>query len=284
MSMAIAVTSRDFERTVIEASASRPVLVDFWAPWCAPCRALAPLLDKLAVEFADRLTLAKLNTDEEPQVAQAFGIRGIPCCKLFIDGRVVDEFTGVLPESQLREFLRSALPSPAASLVESAKARLAAEDAEGALRDAEAASAIDAQDEDVALTRLEALVALGRLVEAQRSLEALETRPLRDEQRFAAIKSRLGFGEFARTDLAELERRASATPADNAAKLDYAKALAARGRYEPALQTLLDILRNDRAFGDDAARRTMVAIFAALGADSDLARRYRREMAAAINR
>jgi putative thioredoxin len=284
MSAAIPVTRESFQRTVIEGSAARPVLVDFWAPWCAPCRALAPLLDKLAAELGDRFTLAKVDTDEEPELAQAFGVRGIPSCKLFVDGRVVDEFTGVLPKPQLRDFLRSALPSPARARVDSAKARLAAGDAEGALHEIEAAAAADPQDEDVALTRLEALLALGRADDAVRIADALETRTLRDERRFAALKSRVAFCGFAHADLAELERRAARSPADNAAKLDYAKALAANGRYEQALQALLEVLRADRAFGGDAARKTMVAIFEALGSDSDLVRRYRRELSAAINR
>jgi putative thioredoxin len=150
---AITVTRANFEQAVLQASATRPVLVDFWAPWCAPCRALAPVLDRLAVEFADRFTLAKLNTEDEPELAAQFGVRGIPNCKLFVGGAVVDEFTGALPESALRDFLARALPSPAAAQVAAAKACLAAGDSAGALAELERAEALALEDEDAQLTR-----------------------------------------------------------------------------------------------------------------------------------
>src|SRR5439155_19161605 len=130
---AITVTHANFDDAVLRASATRPVLVDFWAPWCAPCRALAPILDRLAAEFAGRFTLAKLNTEDEPELAARYSVRGIPNCKLFIDGEVADEFTGALPENALRDFIGDALPSPAAPLVVAAKALLANKDALGAL-------------------------------------------------------------------------------------------------------------------------------------------------------
>src|SRR5690242_21845574 len=111
---AIEITRANFDEIVLQASAAHPVLVDFWAPWCAPCRVLSPILDRLAGEFAGRFTLAKLNTEEEPEIAARYGVRGIPNCKLFAHGNVVDEFTGALPESAVRDFLLRALPSPAA--------------------------------------------------------------------------------------------------------------------------------------------------------------------------
>jgi putative thioredoxin len=203
---------------------------------------------------------------------------------LFVDGRVADEFTGVLPEPQLRDFLLGALPSPARSWVASAKARMAAGDAEGALVDLDRALAVDPASEDGALTRIEALLERDRLADAAAAAAALESRPVRDEARLAALKARLAFGSRIGVDIDELGRRAAATPVDCAAKIDYAKALAARGDYERALEALLAVVRIDRRFGDDAARKTMLAIFDVLGIDSDLARRYRRELAAAINR
>jgi putative thioredoxin len=281
---AIDVTRANFDDAVLRASAVRPVLVDFWAPWCAPCRALAPILDRLATEFSGRFTLAKLNTDEDPELATRYGVRGIPNCKLFVNGEVADEFTGVLPESALRAFLAEALPSPAAPLVASAKSLLGSDPA-GALEKLDAARALDPGNEDVLMTRAEALLALGWTVEASAAIEELgaDTRTVRDARRMTALQARAAFAGHAGTDLEALRQKAAAAPVDCAAKLDYARALAAAGDYERALDELLAIVRTDRKFGDDIARRTMLRVFDALPADSDLARHYRRELAAAVN-
>ncbi|HET9762913.1 MAG TPA: thioredoxin [Casimicrobiaceae bacterium] len=281
---AIDVNRANFEETVLLASASRPVLVDFWAPWCAPCRALAPILDRLASEYADRFTLAKLNTDAEPEIAARYGVRGIPNCKLFVNGTVADEFTGALPESALRAFLAEALPSAAAPLVAAAKSMLPT-DAAGALAKLDEALAVDPRDEDVLLTRVEALLALRRVVDARSALQALERDMpvLRDARRLATVKARLVFVDAGEADLGELSRKAATTPIDCAAKLAYARALAAAGDYEAALAEALAVVRADRTFDNDAGRRTMLMVFDALPSDSDLARRYRRELAAAVN-
>jgi putative thioredoxin len=290
MSAAIAVTAADFEAVVVEGSHRLPVLVDFWAPWCAPCRALAPVLDKLAAEFAGRFTLAKLDTDQAPDVAGRYGVRGIPNCKLFVDGRVADEFTGALPERQLRDWLDNALPSRAGPHVASALGRLAAGDAHGALADLDRGAALDPSDESLLLARVEALARLGRADEAQAIVDELEsphrarTRPLRDARRLAGLKAKLALAGPASADLVALARAAAAVPPDGAAKLAYAQALAARGDYEAALAEYLALVAADRAFGDDAGRKGMLTVFAALGNDGDLVRRYRRELAALINR
>jgi len=124
-----------------------PVLVDFWAPWCAPCRALGPILDKLAAEMAGRFVLAKLDTDRHPDIAGRYGIRGIPDVRLFVDGAIVDGFTGALPERELRAFLDRALPSPVAPLVARARALREAGDAAGALALLTEARGVAAGDE-----------------------------------------------------------------------------------------------------------------------------------------
>jgi putative thioredoxin len=290
MGNAIDVGRGNFEEVVLLGSTGHPVLVDFWAPWCGPCRMLSPILDKLAAELAGRFTLAKLNTDEDPELANAFQVRGIPNCKLFVDGRVVDEFTGVLPESGVRAFLAKHLPSPAAPLLDEAKARLLEDDVPGALELLDQALAIDPDDEEALLTRIESLLAAGRVPEADAIAASLEspqrqrTRPLQDPVRLATLKARTALAGGASDDLEALARKAAATPLDPKAKLDYANALAARGQYGPALDELLAIVNDDRSYADDNARKAMLTIFEALGADSDLARRYRRVLASAINR
>lgn len=288
MSNAIDVNRENFEQVVLLGSTGAPVLVDFWAPWCAPCRMLAPVLDRIAAELEGRFTLAKLNTDEEPELANAYGVRGIPSCKLFVDGRIVDEFTGVLPEAAVREFIMKAVPSAATSLVEEAKSRMIEDDVSGALELLEQALAIDPDDEDAALTRMEALLASDRIADADAVAAELaspqRTRPIRDPLRLATLRARAQLAAGGSGDLDALAKKAAASPEDPQARLDYATALAAQGDYKRALDELLAIVDSDRSYGDEAARRAMLTIFEALGADSELARRYRRELASVINR
>jgi len=290
MGNAIDVGASNFEEVVLLGSTGHPVLVDFWAPWCGPCRMLAPILDKVAAEYVGRMTLAKLNTDDEPEIANRHRVRGIPNCKLFVDGRVVDEFTGVLPESAVRAFVAKHVPSPAVPLIDEAKAKLLEDDAGAALELLDQALAIDPDDEEALLTRIEALLAGNRAGEAQAIVAALEspqrvrTRPLQDELRLATLKARVALASGGGDDLDALRAAAAVSPTDVKAKVAYANALAARGEYAGALDELLAIVNDERSYADEDARRAMLTIFEALGSDSDLARRYRRELAAAINR
>ena len=280
----------NFDAAVVAGSRTQPVVVDFWAPWCAPCRALAPVLEKLANEMAGRFVLAKLNTDDEPELAGQFGIRGIPDVRVFVDGEVVDGFTGALPERELRAFLERALPSPVVALVDAAQARRQRGDIDGALAILAEARGIDAEDEALLLEEAEALLAAGRAEDAAAALAPLEApqrvrvRPLRDEPRLHALKARAALRGRSRADVTVLAAAARQEPVDCAAKLAYADAVAAEGDYETALRELLQIVATDRKFGDDVGRTRMLTVFSALGGDSDLARRYRRELATVINR
>ncbi|MBK6335824.1 MAG: tetratricopeptide repeat protein [Betaproteobacteria bacterium] len=287
---AIDVGRDNFDAVVLQGSAATPVLVDFWAPWCAPCRALAPILDKLAAEMAGRFVLAKLNTDLYPDIAGRYGIRGIPDVKVFIAGEVVDAFTGVLPERELRAFLERVIPSSVAPLVARARAVRETGDAGQALALLADAAAVDAGDEALVFEQAETLLALDRAQDAAAALAGLEApdrvraRPVRDPSRLEALQARTTLRAHARADAAALAAAAARVPVDCAAKLAYADALAAGGDYDTALRELLAIVATNRGFGDDVGRTRMLTIFAALGGDSDLVRRYRRELAAVINR
>ena len=171
---AIDVGGDNFDAVVLQGSVATPVLVDFWAPWCAPCRALGPILDKLAAEMAGRFVLAKLDTDRHPDIAGRYGVRGIPDVRLFVDGAIVDGFTGALPERELRAFLDRALPSPVAPLVARARALREAGDAAGALALLTEASGVDADEEALLFEQAETLLAMDRAADAAAALALLD--------------------------------------------------------------------------------------------------------------
>jgi putative thioredoxin len=276
------VTSGSFAEVVIEGSRRRPVVVDFWAPWCGPCRALGPVLEKLAAEFGGRFLLAKVNSDEEPDLSARFGVRGIPDVKAFVDGRVVDEFSGALPEGRVRVFLEGVAPSLAEPLRLEAAAMREAGDLAGALARLQEALGVDATHEATLLDRADLLIEMKRVTEAQAIVDGIGDRA-RNAARVTRLQARLAFAAGG-GDAEALARRVAGDPGDLAARLELANALAGAGDHATALDHALEVVRRDRAFGDDAGRRTMLRIFELLGPDSDLARRYRRELAAAINR
>ncbi len=275
----IDVGDADFETAVLERSEVTPVVVDFWAPWCGPCRALGPLLERLAEEHQGAFVLAKVNVDEAPAVAQAFGIQSIPAVKGFRDGTLVAEFVGAQPEPAVRKLLEMVLPSATDRLVAEAAA-LAPDAAEAALREALATEPRHARAL-LALARM--LAARGETAEALQLLERVSPpSPLVGEaERLAAeLRTRAdGAG-----DQAALRARIAADPGDLEARLGLGRTLAALGRHEDALAELLDVVRRDRHFADDGARKAMVDLFAVLGSDHPLTDRYRGELAKALFR
>jgi putative thioredoxin len=268
------VTETDFDEEVVDRSRSVPVVVDFWAPWCGPCRTLGPLLERLAAEHQGMFELAKINVDENPGIAADFGIRGIPAVKAFRHGEIVDEFVGALPEAALRQFLRRVLPSEADLLAEQARASGDGSSAESLYR-----RALEI-DPNHPASRL----GLGRLLagtdpaaalaELERVLPATAERVEAD--RLAArlrLVGRNGTGE------AELRARLEAEPGNVGARLALARSLAAGERYEEALGHLLEAVKRDRTYDDEAARKSMLDIFNVLGVRHPVAERYRAELA-----
>lgn len=268
------VTTDTFEEDVLQRSQSAPVLVDFWAPWCSPCRTLGPILEKVVNGLAGKVFLAKVNLDECPELAEDYGVQSIPAVKLFIAGEVVAEFTGLLPESQVREFLEKALPSGADSLF----ARAEDLKREGRLNDAEAVARKVLAENPNHSGALEicamAAMARGDVDEALSLIKQMES-PSKDMQFLAdgAEFWRLCAGADAGGDAPE------AQPADLEAKISRAACLAVRGEHTEALDMLLEAVETNKSFRDGLARKAMVSVFVVMGLDSPTVKEYQSRLA-----
>jgi putative thioredoxin len=278
------ITSGDFNQVVIEGSKQTPVLVDFWAPWCAPCRALTPILERLAQEYEGQFVLAKVDSDQNPDLAREFGIRSIPNVKAFVDGQVADEFLGALPESAVREFINALLPTPGELIRRDAAAQAAAGDRERALALLASAAELEPNNTAIQVDRIEMLLDLGRIAEARTIASTLGPLASQDPRSGRVLaRLQLADSDAEQTDAPVLETRVLSNPADLEARLRLAKLYTSQQRYEPAFEQLLEIIRRDRAFGDDAGRKTMLAIFDLLQGQSELVGRYRKLLASALH-
>ena len=283
-SYCIDVNASNFDRVVIEGSKAAPVIVDFWAPWCAPCRALTPVLEKLAAEYQGRFTLAKVNSDENQEVAAQFGVRGIPNVKAVVNGELVDEFSGALPEPLVREFLDRVIPSPAEELrLRAMQVYRQTKDAKRALDLLVQASAADPKNETVRVDSAELMIELGKFEEAQRLLKTLSPLTQMDD-RIAALKARVDFAASAgdAPDAESLRQRIARDANDLDARLQLARLRLAKQDYAAALEELLEIVRRDRAFRDDIARKTILQVFSLLGNQGELVSEYRKRLASAM--
>jgi putative thioredoxin len=275
------VNKANFQSLVIEASGTTPVIVDFWAPWCAPCRALTPILEKVTAEYAGRLVLAKINSDEEPELAASYGVRGIPAVKAFLGGEVIAEFTGALPEHAVRRFVENILPSPADDLQVQAFERYRADrDLDAAMALLDRAQEIDPKNEDLKFNRAALLVEAGRHAEARAMLETLAPLAQMDE-RVTHLRSRLDLAEGAVGAGSEdaLVKRIEANAGDLEARLKLAHVYVSREEYRPALEQLLAIVERDRKWGDDVARKTMLKVFEQMGNQGELVSEFRKRLA-----
>jgi len=279
----IAVTAESFQRVVVEGSHERLVLVDFWADWCAPCRMLMPVLASLADAYGGKLLVAKVNTEEEQTLAVEYGIRSLPTVQLFKDGRPIDQFMGALPEPQVREFLECHLPRESDRLLAQAQGLLNAGDRAGAARLIGQAREADPENVRVRLVEAGIEAAAGNIRQAQAILDALP-RELADDPEVARLQGQVSFAALQADSPPEatLVSRLKADPKDSDARHRLAAHLVVRGDFEGALEQLLELMKRDRAFADDAGRKGMLMIFAMLGGQGDLVTHYRGRMLNAL--
>ncbi len=280
---ALDVDATNFEAVVIDGSMHAPVVVDFWAEWCGPCQTLKPVLEKLAQEYQGRFTLAKVNADRNPALASQFGVRGIPAVKAVYRGEIVDEFSGALPESAVREFIDRVIPSPATERRLAAAAQRDAGDLDGALETLRQAAQMDPQDEEVRLDSAAILVQQNRLDAARPLLDSLSP-ALRSQDRAARLLARLDFSQVgeAGSDEATLRANLANRPEDMDSRLKLANLLIAAGRHAQGMDELLELVRRDRDWNGAAARRTLLKVFDLLG-DDPLVGHYRRKLASVLH-
>jgi putative thioredoxin len=241
------IDAANFEREVLEASARQPVVVDFWAPWCAPCRTLGPLLEKLEGEYGGRFRLVKVDLDRNAELAEAFAVRSIPAVFGFREGKAVEQFVGAQPEREVRAFIDRLLPSP----------------------------------HEAALQEAGRLIAQGKLDEATRLLDAIPY-DVERELRVEALRAAIGFARAGGPDTAELEARVAAEPRDHGARLELAQRLAAQRRWREAMDQLVEIVKKDKGWRDGEARKQLLHIFRLAEDQPDLVTEYRRKLATAL--
>lgn len=275
------VTAETFQQEVIDASFQQPVLVDFWAEWCNPCQMLVPVLTKLAEEYQGAFILAKVNTDEQQELAAQAGVRSLPTVKLVVNGQVVDEFMGALPESEMRKFLEPHLQGggAASEVLEAAQQAFDAGHEDEGLEILNKALAEDPENATLKYNIARISANRGDYDSAQALIDSLpdeernkdEVRELQAQIKLAKQLEDIG-------DPNELQQRIEQDPDDLDALLKISHYLTAQGQYEAAMELLLKIMQKDREFGDDAGRKGLLDLFELLGADHPLTKTWRRRM------
>lgn len=265
----IDVTLANFETEVIEASQHTPVLVDFWAPWCGPCKVIGPLLEKIETAYEGRFKLVKIDTEQEQQLAGAFGIKSIPTCVLMVNGQPLDGFMGALPEGQIKAFLDKHLPAPEAleAAAEEAQAldALAAGDIEGALAKLQHAVQTDPENDDARFDLVKLLLELDQDDEAKVAFapviaKCATVRRLDSLNRWMQARDAQAMVADPQARATELQANIAANKRDFESRFALAQLLLAHHQFVPAMDELLDILMRDKTWKEDLARKTYIAI------------------------
>jgi putative thioredoxin len=277
-------TDASFMTDVVEASRATPVIVDFWATWCGPCKQLGPALERAVAAAKGAVKLVKVDIDKNPAYAGQLRVQSIPAVFAFVDGRPVDGFMGAVPESQVKAFVERLAKkgggNPIDNLLDLARESLELGDAGGAAQ--AYAQVLQADPNNV-----KALGGMARLYqqsgELERAREILAMAPPdASDPDLDGVRAALALAESAPSETAEFERRLAADPDDHAARLELAKALAGGGRMMDAVDELLEIIRRDRAWNDEAARKQLLTIFEAAGPASEVAKQGRRKLSAVL--
>ena len=263
----------DFSNDVIKSSFDLPVLVDFWAEWCGPCKMLSPILEKLAEKFKDQWKLVKIDSDKNPDIAEKYGVRGIPNVKLFVDGEVVNEFTGALPENMVMDWLAKAIPGKNQKSLDEAKTLLSNNEKAKAVKLLKKISAEEPENE-------EAKVLLAKTTFFENPEQSLKMLEGIDEfsENFETVES---LRTFAR--MFDLLNHSDSLPTNQVKDiyLDAIKTLQEQN-YDKALENFIDIIKTDRYYDDDGARKACIAIFKYLGEENEVTLKYRKDFGSAL--
>lgn len=278
MQTIVDITTNNAQSLLIEESFNRPVLVDFWADWCGPCKSLMPLLEKIAAEFDGAFLLAKVNADTENMIAAQFGVRSLPTVVLMKDGQPIDGFVGAKSEQEVREFLAPHLPKPWEAALQQAQELIAAQDIQGALPLLRQVYEESGREPQIACLFAQQLVELKRLEEAEAVLQQIK---MADQDSFyEQVMAQLELKQqSAKTpELTALEEAHAQQPDNLEVAYQLALQMHQESLHRPALEILLNIMKKDRNFADGAVRKTMTDILAALGKGDPLAVEFQRKL------
>ncbi|MEJ2060856.1 MAG: thioredoxin [Gammaproteobacteria bacterium] len=275
------ITEENFAEVVLEGSMKVPVLVDFWAAWCGPCQSLMPVLAKLADEYQGQFLLAKINSDEQQALAAQFGVRSLPTVKVFRNGQPVDEFMGAQPESAVREVIERHIVRESDLVHAEAVKLFNAGDLKGAVEKMRSAHEMDPGNKRIVIDLAKLYAEDGQRETAMQLLEKL---PLdaRISDEVKSLEAKLRFANAAGGDRAALSASVEQNPDDLEARQQLAASYISSGEYEAGMEQLLEIMKRDRSFGDDAGRKGLLDVFEMLGADNPLTQQYRRKLSSLL--